>query len=99
MQPMAMPPMSGSRSMAVLRHGGDEIDLHEAPGDEQARRADRRARRRRGEELLPHLVEGLEVHQVRVEDLGLDDLLHRGARGFEGAREVLEDVARLALDV
>jgi hypothetical protein len=47
----------------------------------------------------PHFVEGVEVVQVGEEHLRLDHALERGAGGRESLLEVVEDVARLQLDV
>src|SRR5262249_6951103 len=81
-----------------LRHGGDQIDLDEGAGHQQTGRADRRAGRWGREELFPHLVEGVEVPEIGVEDLSLHHVIERRPGGLERLRQILEHVARLPLD-
>src|SRR3954469_23686069 len=75
-----------------------KIDLHLAAGHEQRAYLDRGARRRRGKELFPHLVEVVEVVEIGKEDLRLHHVLELAAGRLEHTAQVIEDVARLFLD-
>src|SRR5215471_10792504 len=76
------------------RHGRDEVDLDQRVLHEQRGGAHRRPRWRRREELLPDLIESVEVSEIRQEHLRLHDLLERRPRRLERAHEVVQDVAR-----
>src|SRR5436305_1141448 len=76
-----------------------KVDFDAAAWHEQAAYLHRGARRRRREEFLPYLVEVVEVVEVSQEDLRLDHVVERHAGRLEHAPKVLEDVARLLLDV
>jgi hypothetical protein len=76
-----------------------QIDLDLAAGHEQATHLHGGARRRRGEKLLPDLVEMMEVVEVEEKDLGLHDVLQLASARLEHLAQVAEDVARLLLDV
>src|SRR5438093_1455152 len=87
------------RALTGSGHGRDEVDLDQGARNQQARRAHGGARRRRGEEFLPHLVEAGEVRKIRVEHLRLDHVVQRRAGRFERLRQIFEHVPRLTLDV
>ena len=78
---------------------GDEVYLDAAAGHQQCAHLHRGARRRRREELLPHLVEVVEVLQVGEKHLRLHHVFQVTARRLEHAPQVVEHVARLLLDV
>ena len=52
----------------------DQIDFDQRVLDQKPGGTDRRARRWRLEVIAPDLVEGIEVVEVRQEDLSLDDI-------------------------
>src|SRR5262249_45165782 len=76
-------------SRRLLRHRRDEVDFQPCSGNEQPRRPHRGAWWRRREELLPDLVELVEVPQVDHEHLRLDDVVEGGAGCLEGPVVVL----------
>ena len=80
------------------REGGDEVDLHKRVPHQQPGRPHRGPRRGRREEFPPHLVEAVEVPQIRQEHLTLHHVRQRGTRGGEGLGEIVQDVTRLLLD-
>src|SRR5712691_3283879 len=77
----------------------DEIDLDQRARDQEPGSADGRPRRRDLEILLPDLIEGVEVRKTSHEDLSLEHLVERAAGGRECLLEILENEARLLLDV
>src|SRR5438552_2761036 len=77
----------------------DEIDLNQRVLHEEAGAANGGARRRHLEIALPHRIKAVEIVQVGKEYLRLQHVLERGARGFEGFFEVLQDIRRLQLDI
>src|SRR5436190_8288969 len=77
----------------------DEIDLDQRIRHQQARAADRGARRRLLEVAFPHRVEAMEVLEVGEKHLRLDHLIERGARRLEGLFQIVEDVCGLQFNI
>src|SRR3954463_16120599 len=85
-----------SRSLGKNRR---EVDVDAAAGREQTAQLRRGARRGGRKELLPYLVEVVEVVEVGEEDLRLHRVLQIAAGRLKDAAQVVQDVARLLLDV
>src|ERR1700730_1777419 len=77
----------------------DQIDLHQRVLDQQTRRADGRARRRRSEIFFPYLVEGKEVAEIGQEYLCLEHVVEGAAGRLERLLRVFQNVTRLQLYV
>src|SRR5579862_3463885 len=88
-----------TRSRLELSLAPGQVDFDATTRYEQAADLQCRAWRRRGKELLPHLIEIVEIVQVGQEHLRLYDVVERAAGGLEHALKIAEDVARLLLDV
>src|SRR5262249_29565816 len=87
-----------SASWLIVCHA-DQVDLDQRVLDQQASRADRRARWRDLQIFFPYLVEGKEVIEIGEEDLRLENILERASRGLEGLLEIFQHEAGLKLDV
>src|SRR5258706_13827358 len=85
----------------LFQTGADppKVDLDAAAWNQKRAHLYRGAWRRRREELLPYLVEVEEVIEVGEEYLRLHHVLEVAAGGLEHAAEIVQNVARLLLDV